>query len=327
MHLHILLPGDSTDPDLLRGSSLASARLRLAPAAKAVRALGWQVTVGARPPSNTTLLLVGKIGAANIEQTSEQWLTLIRSARAAKCQVILDYTDHHLATRSLMSPFYTQACPLADVICVPTTALAETLNNSIKQTVVTRVVPDLLEYPLVAPIRRQDMERPRGLWFGHPSNAHFLGAFLDSWGPSLVDRELILVSAPQTLDILKRYPFSRPPQVRLAFQPWSIGAVAKMATQSDYCVIPSDLNSPKKYASNNRLVTALALGLPTVATPLPSYQPYSAYYAEVGTDRASIVFETPWEEHNLIKDFQEACGSDYQEQAVTEGWQDALQLR
>ena len=54
------------------------------------------------------------------------------------------------------------------------------------------------------------------------------------------------------------------------------------AKRADFCLIPSDRHDPRQAgASANRLITALALGLPVIAEPLPAYEPYAAFFTDI----------------------------------------------
>jgi hypothetical protein len=58
------------------------------------------------------------------------------------------------------------------------------------------------------------------------------------------------------------------------------------------CLIPSDLNDPRKSgASSNRLITAFALGLPVSADLLESYAPFSSYFHNIRKEPLSIFFK------------------------------------
>ncbi|MDA8659999.1 hypothetical protein N9M01_07245 [Luminiphilus sp.] len=280
---HILIGGPSGSPSELRHSTLASARLRLAVAASAAQEIVQKVSLGEQCPQQVDRLVVGKIGANDIQNRQRLWLSEIERHKGTGARILLDYTDHHLEKNSPMTSFYRAACTLADVICTPTSALKSELIKQFGIQCRIEVVPDLLEYEPVKPKRKSVAAAPVGLWFGHPTNAAFLGQFIDSHSHGLAGHTLNIVSSSQTLDILRSYAFSRPPTVGIKVFPWSVQAVGQAAQISDYCVIPSDCNSPKRHASNNRLVTALALGLPTLATPLPSYNEFSDYFSPIGS--------------------------------------------
>ncbi len=290
---HILIGGSSGSTSDLQRSTLASARLRLAVAATAAEELNQQVSVGERCPEQVNRLIIGKIGGNDIHNRQRLWLSEIERQKRLGARIFLDYTDHHLGNKSVMTEFYRAACEFSDVICAPTGALKMALMEEHRIQCQIEVVPDLLEYEPVRPKKRPVGAAPVGLWFGHPTNAAFLAQFIDSYSHSLQGHTLSIISSSQTLEILKSYKYSQRPTVGIKFFPWSVQAVAQAAQTSDYCVIPSDCNTPKRYASNNRLVTALALGLPTVATPIPSYSEFGDDFAAIGSKEANELLKNP----------------------------------
>ena len=326
-HLHLLIPGVNVDPNSLSNHTLASARLRLGPACRSITDQDVRITAGDQCPNEVSTLLVGKIGGADIEQRSRLWLDTLTAQKRTNCRVVLDYTDHHLTTNSVMTPFYKTAIGLADTIAVPTTALAEVLKTEIGVGTDITVVEDFLEYPFIAPKQCQ-AESPRGLWFGHPSNAEFLAKLIDNWplisSAGQPSCELLIVSTKATLDVLQRYPFRKPPPLKISFTPWSTASVQAAAKDCDFAVIPSDPNSPKRFASNNRLITALALGLPTAATPIPSYQEFSNYFSPLDSREASNLLANPVDFHPRISDFQRGAQKRFSEQALLDRWREVL---
>ena len=302
---HILIGSPDGSPSALQHSPLASARLRLAVAATAAQELDQKVSLGERTPERVDRLIVGKIGANDIQTRRGLWLAEIERLKGLGARVYLDYTDHHLDNNSVMTDFYLAACELADVICTPTHELKTALVEHFKIQCQIAVVPDLLEYESVKPKKALVGAAPVGLWFGHPTNAKFRAQFIDSQLHALTGHSLAIVSSPQTLDILKRHKFSQPPTVGIQMIPWSVQAVAQVAERTDYCVIPSDCNSPKRYASNNRLITALALGLPTLATALPSYSEFDDNFATIGSEEAHDLLKHPEYHSQGCERFQE----------------------
>ena len=302
---HILIGSPDGSPSALQHSPLASARLRLAVAATAAQELDQKVSLGERTPERVDRLIVGKIGANDIQTRRGLWLAEIERLKGLGARVYLDYTDHHLDNNSVMTDFYLAACELADVICTPTHELKTALVEHFKIQCQIAVVPDLLEYESVKPKKALVGAAPVGLWFGHPTNAKFLAQFIDSYLDALKGHSLAIVSLPQTLDILQSHKFSQPPTVGIQTFPWSVQAVAQVAQRADYCVIPSDCNSPKRYASNNRLITALALGLPTLATALPSYSEFDDNFATIGSEEAHDLLKHPEYHSQGCERFQE----------------------
>ena len=301
---HILIGGPGGSPSELQHSTLASARLRLAVAASAAQEVGQKVSLGEQCPQQVDRLVVGKIGANDIQNRQRLWLSEIERHKGTGARILLDYTDHHLKKNSAMTGFYRAACALADVICAPTIALKLELVEQFNIQCQVEVVPDLLEYEPVKPKQNLVAAAPIGLWFGHPTNAAFLAQFIDSHSHELTGHTLNIVSSSQTLNILKSYKFSQPPTVEIKAFHWSVQAVCLAAQTSDYCLIPSDCDSPKQYASNNRLVTALALGLPTLATPLPSYNEFSDYFTPIGSANGLQFITSCGANTETIEEFQ-----------------------
>lgn len=314
--LHILIPSASRSPRDLRRSSLASERLRLAPMASAAERAGWDVTLGEHQQISANVVVVGKIGSGQIGQRGPAWMNYLEAHKRLNHTLILDYTDHHLATNSVMTPFYKAACELADHICVPNPALADALSVSVDKPI--WIIEDLLELKIEAPSLTANGNR--GLWFGHQSNAHFLARMLDGALGQKHAIELLVISNSATLEVLRQYKFQEQPKLKIAFQQWSPEAVQNAAATSDFCLIPSDQDSAKRYASNNRLITALALGLPTIATPIPSYKEFSDFFAVAGSEAADKVIADPKSLWPQISRFQSDICNRFFEDAIKGHW-------
>lgn len=324
LNLHVLSPhGHSTVAELSE-SPLASLRLRLYPALTTLAENGATITFGDTITTKPNTLVVGKIGAANIEVRTPLWLEHMRCVQKSGARVVLDYTDHHLVANSVMTPFYTEAVKIADRIAVPNSALKTALLDHCGTGKDIRVIDDLLEYKPLTCKTECTPDGPTALWFGHPSNAPYLAELINRWPQEASDHRLLIVSSKKTIDYLQRYTFSAPPTVKLAFVPWSPSNLSSAAHSADYCVIPSDLESAKRYASNNRLVTALAFGLPTVAAPLPSYMEFSDYFNVLESRAALETMLNPWSQSSVIADFQNQFISRFSLAALTQHWRAIL---
>jgi len=324
-HLHILTTTGDSVADL-QASAVASSRLRLGVAAKAFLQQGQSVSVGDPAPGDTRHLLVGKIGAADVEVRSKSWLRQIAQIKKSSGTVLLDYTDHHLAAHSPMTAFYQQATHLADRIIVPNEALQNALSfeYSIQAEIV--VVDDALEFQPVKPKKnRLQEDKINVLWFGHPSNAHFLCEFLEVWPKSETPAELLIVSSQPTLETLAAYRFRKAPPIDIKFMPWSPKNLPQAAKQSDLTIIPSSVHSDKKFVSNNRLVTALALGLPTLATPLPSYQEFTEFFSPLSPDNLLTLINDPDSNTESISRFQDEYLPRFAGKSLIDRW--AMVLR
>ena len=323
MHIHLFSPGDGTSPDRLSSSSIASERLRLSPAFECARAAGIDVSIGNVCPDQTTTALIGKIGVDVIQQRGPQWLDQICQLTQKNKKTVLDYTDHHLSMKTPMTPFYTQAIASVTKVVTPTETLATALvDHQVKAS--TETIGDLLEYPANAPSKVRDIHKPIALWFGHPSNAAFLARYLDDHAHEMAKHRLLIVSAPATWETLKRFSFRNRPNLEFMFKAWSKQMMVKASQVADYCIIPSDTTMAKRFASSNRLVTALALGLPTVATAIPSYIPFRNFFAEEGSEAASKLMADPALFHHMVENFQATQLSEFTLSTLIKKWHKVL---
>lgn len=278
--LHVLTPGSAWSAEQLRGSAMASVRLRAAIAADAVAERGWIVSAGDRLPEHATDVLIGKIGSGNIEQRAPIWLEQIQRARKSGVRLWLDYTDHHLGFESPMSGFYQDVLPWVTTAVVPSSAM-RSLLGSVWQGA-TGLVVDALDVPVIAPKQGVAGARQTALWFGHASNMRYLLQFLwdHAWLAEHI-KVLVLSNSPG-LDLLRAGYRGAGACIGVQALPWSPAAVIEAAETADLALIPSDPADPRKAGvSSNRLITALALGLPVAADVLPAYAAYRPYFADL----------------------------------------------
>jgi len=304
MHLHIFFNSDNVTPEQIKKSGVASARLRTSPIIEVAHEAELGLSLGNFAPANTTAAVVTKIGSLDIDKRENQWIHQIKLLSAAGHPVTVDYSDHHLGFASPQRGFYSEAAETCTNIVTPSTALTEEIKKIVTGTK-CHTIYDVLEYPQCEPKRDPCSKEIRAMWFGHPANAKFLARFIDEYSAAMADQHLTVISMKETVQILEKYPYKHSPLLRLRFVPWSPKAVLDSARQADYCVIPSDNKSPKRFASNNRLVAALALGLPTIATTIPSYHEFSDFYAEERTASALEVMRNPVSIRDKVCRFQE----------------------
>ncbi len=274
--IHILIPWHSHPSDL-HYSKLASVRLRSAVAFQSLNNRGHQLSVGEQIPANSDIVLVGKIGANDIAARSLSWLDSIAKAKKNGSKIFLDYTDHHLGFDSPMSDFYKSAVGIVDTCVTSSERLNLKLNEFFSGEI--HVIPDPIEIPVSPP--RLVTAIKTILWFGHASNVGYLIQWLEGL-PIGNSFNLIGLTNENGFKLFSSYRFSTQTQVHANFFEWSIENMIQAAKHADLCVIPSDINDPRKVgASSNRLLTSLALGLPAAATILPSYQEFSEYFLDL----------------------------------------------
>jgi hypothetical protein len=275
---HILTAVPSSEA--LSVSALASARLRLGPAAVQLRNAGYQIGVGESISSNCVCLLVGKIGAQSLTARAPLWLGQIDRARAFGARIILDYTDHHLGFPSAMgSAFYRPVLSKVDCCVTSSLHLKRMLSREFSGEI--RVIPDPIEISLVPPKTARYIRTI--LWFGHPSNVAYLLRWLDGLGSDF-SFNLIALTNSIGCQLIQRHVLATGASISMSAVEWSVENMLAAARIADFCVLPSDIWDPRKSgASSNRLLTALALGLPTAASMIPSYQEFSEYFLDLDT--------------------------------------------
>lgn len=291
MHLHCLIPYDvSQGLNAISKSSLASIRLRSAPSISVAQELGWRVTVGENIPATPSIILIGKIGANNIEVRQEMWLDQIRRVKGS-AKIFLDYTDHHLGFDSPMTDFYESAIKEVDGCIVPSQSMATLLSSRWGGS--TTTIEDPIEID-ISPAKENIGEPVTLLWFGHSSNIDFLVRFL-STDLYLNDHiRLIVLSNEAGLNYFANSNLVSPAKIEFNLALWSLDNMIEAAKIADMCIIPSDLSNPRKVgASSNRLITALTLGLPTAADNLPSYREFASYYCDLQSSRFREMLSNP----------------------------------
>ena len=321
MRIHFLNRLEGADHEVFRQSVLASDRLRTLPALLAARSLGWNITSGETVAKATDLVVVSKIGDWEIDRCEAAWLSEIRLSKITGARIAVDYTDHHLASASTQTSFYRRALELADQIIVPSDAMKNELHNVTK--VPISVVEDRLEYPPMPP-KAVKGGANTALWFGHQSNLLFLANYLENWPSRAVNTTLLVVCVAGGEVLLGEYLTGKNIHLSIRYLPWSISSLALAARQADVVVIPSDLTSHKRYASTNRLVTSLALGLPTVATPLPSYVEFEGCFANLGEARGDSTIVSPEKGLDGVRRFHERYLPRFSDQNIIRNWKEAL---
>lgn len=324
---HILLGGRDRPVSQLRLDELASVRLRSYPAGLALEEAGWAVSSGDHVPKHVNTVIVGKIPSSDLENRAPHWISELKEVKRRGGEVVIDYTDHHLdadhylGVESAKKPFYQEAFEIADRCVVSHNELSKELQTSgACHGSKIQAIEDHIEYEIREP--REPSDDPANwsaIWFGHGTNFDFLMHLCASW-PESAPRNLYIVSSEEVHDFIRsgKLYASRPLQIH--FCEWSPSALAKAAMAADIAIIPSSFKSRKQFASSNRLATSLILGLPTVATPIPSYREFEEYFFELGTPSATALFENPRLGHEQVRHFQDQFASRFSLASLKGAW-------
>lgn len=274
-----LIPGECSDVRSISQNSLASIRLRVWPCLLAAWSRNCLVRVGdGLGAFGGDKLFLGKVDLITDPDRGKRWLDYMGHAARDGRRTILDYTDHHCRPESPLSDFYTEAVNKADAVVCSSKKLAELLKES--QGIDAVLVDDPIEVPIVEP-RRAENQQKTALWFGHASNLKYLIDFLaQDYEPSERLRLIVMSNAwpfpSEYAEILGKV------DIDIVAVPWSLSDMIAAAGLADMCWIPSNINDPRKSgASANRLLTALALGLPVAADPLDSYRSFDRYFTKL----------------------------------------------
>lgn len=317
-HLHFLMAGRFESAASLARSNLASVRMRAYPASVALLAAQQKASWGEAVQGRPDRLLVTKIGGHDIAVRQPQWLRQIEQAKSRGASIWVDYTDHHLGFESVMSGFYAAVLELADVFTVPSSCMHRLLSTHWQGPV--HVVADAIEVDTVAP-KKDPCELVTALWFGHASNVAYLRSFLENGLAFDRSLRLIVLSNAAGLQILTERPIEAPIPLDILVGEWSLDTMRDAAQQADLCLIPSDTSDPRKMAvSANRLMTALALGLPTAADRLDSYAEFGAYFTDVRSGELARMLEAPTRYGSVVAEAQRSVVPQFSQTAIAAAW-------
>jgi hypothetical protein len=321
-HLHLLIPIENqVAVDVLRTFTLASIRLRSLPAIKAALGLGWKATFGEKIQGVPSIVVVGKIGANQIEVRQQQWIKQIQSAKKT-AKILLDYTDHHLGFHSAMTNFYLSAIREVDGCIAPSKSMAHLLCQFWDGP--TTIIEDPIEVDCLRP--KTAANNPITLlWFGHSSNIDFLVRFLQAGFDDRDHIRLIVLSNESGLNYFSNCNLVSPAKIEFNLALWSLENMAEAAKITDLSIIPSDLKDVRKSgASSNRLITSLALGLPTAADNLPSYQEFSDYYVDLRSKKFKEILRNPLDYRNSVIKAQENLIPRFTMNKIEQDWKNFL---
>jgi hypothetical protein len=120
------------------------------------------------------------------------------------------------------------------------------------------------------------------------------------------------LSNKEGLEFLNKTPILIPKNLYIQTGIWSSEKMVSAAKLCDIAIIPSDPNDIKKSSvSSNRLITALALGLPTAADTMNSYKEFSNYFIDIRSKKfhdllkiPTILHENDWEFRDRLATFR-----------------------
>lgn len=309
----------------LQQSNLASVRLRTAVGIQAGNALGLRHLLSdGRTNFPAQMAVVGKIDYVSDPARPARWLQRLKDLKTRGASVMIDYTDHHLSGQTPAAAFYRDALPLADTILASSARLGEYLLQHTGRKAV--ILDDPIEVSLQSPRARNNPIKTI-LWFGHASNLPYLFDYLLTRYRANGKHRLIMMTNLHPLPDQYVQALNAPHLAALDIHviPWSISDMLTASRLSDLCIIPAGVADPRKSgASANRLLTALALGLPTAADPLDSYMPFANSFIDLQQADLDSMLETPELHFPSVIEAQQLIANQHTMVAAQMRWQQVL---
>jgi hypothetical protein len=318
MKIHWLLGFKIADLNSIKEANLASVRLRLGSLIQKIDNSAFEVQAGENIINNPEILIVGKLKSLN-NQSTMFWIDKIRLAKNNGSKIIIDYTENHLyGSDSFYKSLYEELIPYADEAVVSSSLLKLQLATKFKNPI--KIIEDAIEVSLIKP-KIKNSNYINILWFGHASNINYLISFINNWNNLKNKTVLHILCNENGLAFLNQIQFNTPQNLSIQTGIWSIEAMENAANFCDLAIIPSDLNDSKKAgASSNRLITALALGLPTAADMIDSYKEFDKYFVDIRSENFTNLLEDPNPFHNLVSEAQEKIVPRFTKEVIGEKW-------
>ena len=284
--------------ETITSSDLASTRLRLGTLLKSNNLKQLEVSFGSSIKNNPTMIMIGKPSFLAGDILEDLWLSQIIKNKTNGSKIILDYTDDHLNNISSTSNFYYQYLPYVDAAVTSSLYLKKALRKHFQGHI--EVIADPIEVPISKPQCKTN-EAVSILWFGHASNIVYLEDILSQWKDLKTKLILNILTSEDGMIIFKKNQPSIPKNLSINIMRWSRDAMINTAKFCNLCIIPSNPNDLKKAGvSSNRLITALALGLPTAADNLNSYNEFKDYFIDIRSEAFDLLLNHPNNYNHLV---------------------------
>ena len=315
--IHWLIPYDNLTEESIVNANLASIRMRLGSAILSSKQTNLSISFG-QNIIDADFVVIGKIGATNNSLREDLWLNQIEQQKKLGKKIILDYTDDHLNFESPMTSFYERSLPYLNAAITSSTFLADKLMQKIK--CFTEIIPDAIEVPIFKPKIKENVSK-NIFWFGHASNINYLIKFISKWRNLKQKTTLFILTNEQGVVIFNQTKFNIDKNLSIQLGLWSIQAMINTSKFCDLIIIPSDPNDPKKAGvSSNRLITALALGLPTAACVMESYKEYDQYFTDIDTEKFIELIDNPDKFHNQVLEAQDKIIPQFTQETIGQKW-------
>lgn len=282
--------------------------------------MGHIVTFGSFCPDNENLdvAIFGKLGSPEeLPQREILWGNEIKYLKKKGTKVVIDYSDHHLGVASNQTKFYKSNIGLADYVVVPSNKMADLVAPFCG--VPIHHISDAIEFNILPP--RQLNQNPKSIfWFGAKSNLKYLFSFIQSLK---YDEPLVLnvLTDVKGINIFQSTQLVSATKFSVNLDIWSLNKMMETALRSDVCIIPSDPSDIRKSGVGvNRLITALALGLPVAATLIDSYSEFSSYFVDISRPDFFLLMKNPELFHKDVLLAQQNIVDKFTQKKIATNW-------
>ena len=262
----------------------ASARLRMGVAAMEWRRAGNENAF--LEPENPRAVADTDFGAVKVcivqkffaDSELDPWLETCATAKKIGSRLVVDICDLPFHKRPpVVRKFYDEVLKICDAVVVNSEKMAELIAPY------TFHRPLVIEDAIIGSQRKPEFvpgKRLRLLWFGHPSNLHYVPGCLDSLASFAMQRQCRLSVVTEegvgAEELVREIEARFAPAFEARFIRWSLDSMRIALRNCDLVLLPSDTSSLfKSGASANRIAEALNAGRFPIASPLPSYLPFS----------------------------------------------------
>ena len=304
--------------ETISSSDLASTRLRLGTLLKSNNLKQLEVTFGSSIKNNPAMIMIGKPSFLAGDILEDLWLSQIIKNKTNGSKIILDYTDDHLNDISSTSNFYYQYLPYIDAAVTSSLYLKKALRKHFQGHI--EIITDPIEVPISKPHCKTN-ETVNILWFGHASNIDYLKDIVSQWKDLKTKLILNILTNEDGMIIFKKNQPSIPKNLSINIMRWSRDAMINTAKFCNLCIIPSNPNDLKKAGvSSNRLITALALGLPTAADNLNSYNEFKDYFIDIRSEVFDLLLNHPNNYNHLVTKAQQRIIPNFTQDKIGLEW-------
>jgi len=262
--------------------------------------------------------MIGKPSFLAGDILEDLWLSQIIKNKTNGSKIILDYTDDHLNDISSTSNFYYQYLPYIDAAVTSSLYLKKALQKHFQGHI--EIITDPIEVPISKPHCKTN-ETVNILWFGHASNIDYLKDIVSQWKDLKTKLILNILTNEDGMIIFKKNQPSIPKNLSINIMRWSRDAMINTAKFCNLCIIPSNPNDLKKAGvSSNRLITALALGLPTAADNLNSYNEFKDYFIDIRSEAFDLLLNHPNNYNHLVTKAQQRIIPNFTQDKIGLEW-------